>query len=66
LYAPTAASVSAIISTTIASPPVITYAPAISTAASAANCGNTAVASMQVIEGDTCCGMTLSFVCDHL
>jgi hypothetical protein len=60
LYASTASSVSAVISTTIAS------TTAILTAASAANGGNVAVASVQGIEGDTCCGMTLFFACDHL
>jgi hypothetical protein len=60
LYASTAASVSAVISTTIAS------ATAVSTAAAAANGGSVAIASVQGIEGDTCCGMTLFFACDHL
>jgi hypothetical protein len=66
LYAPTAASVSAVISTTIASPPVTAFVTAVFTAASAADGGKAAVASMQGIEGDTCCGMTLFFACDHI
>jgi hypothetical protein len=66
LYAPTAASVSAVISTTIASPPVAATATAISTAASAADGGNAAVARVRGIKGDTCCGMALFFSSDHL
>jgi hypothetical protein len=66
LYAPTTASVSAIISTTIASPLVAASATAVSIAAFATNGGNPAVASAQGIECDTCCGMTLFFACDHL
>jgi hypothetical protein len=61
LYAPTAASVSTIISTTIASPSV-----AASATASTADGGNAANASTRGIEGDTCYGMTLFFACDHL
>jgi hypothetical protein len=66
LYAPTAASVSAIISTTIASSLVATSATAVSTTASTANGGKASITSVQGIEGGTCCGMTLFFACDHL
>jgi hypothetical protein len=68
LYVPTTASISAIISTTITSPLVAASATAVSTAASAADGGNAAVASVQGIEGKTCCGMILFLLvitCDY-